>query len=83
MSGEGANSTGFATAIKLHSKQHICGFRLAVRLPSIVGVMLKLGIVEIHSGALVSAGRNGNDAGAVGIAPVSYTHLTLPTIYSV
>jgi hypothetical protein len=30
--------------------------------------MLKLGIVEIHSGALVSAGRNGNDAGAVGIA---------------
>ena len=68
MNGEGANSTRFATPIKFHSKQHICGFRLAVGLPSIVGAMLKLGIVEVHSGALVSAGRYGNDAGAVGIA---------------
>src|SRR5439155_27293669 len=68
MNGEGANSTGFATPIKFHSKQHICGFRLAVGLPRVIGAMLKLRIVKINSGALMTAGRNANDAGAVGMA---------------
>jgi hypothetical protein len=68
MNREGANSIRFAAPIEFHSKQHIRGFRLAISLPPVIGAMLKLRIVKINSGALVTAGRNGNDARAVGMA---------------
>jgi len=39
-----------------------------------------LGLVALACGLIVGLGAIG---ASIGIAPVSYTHLTLPTIYSV
>lgn len=55
MNREGTNSTRRAAPIELHSQQHICGFRLAVGLPLVIGAMLKLSVVKINSCALVTA----------------------------
>jgi hypothetical protein len=65
---EGTNPTGFAATIEFDSEKHICGFRLAVGLPPVIGAMLKIWIVEINSGSLVAARRERNDACAMGFA---------------
>ena len=40
------------------------------------------GFVKVFTGA-AKPGVKGNPTTIIGVAPVSYTHLTLPTIYSV
>jgi len=67
MYGEGANVVGFATAIEFDGKEDVRRFRLAVRLPLVVGTVFEVEIVEIHVGALVTARGEGDDASAVGV----------------
>jgi hypothetical protein len=55
MNCEGADSIRFAAPIEFHRKQNIRGFRLAVGLPPVIGAMLKIRIVEINFGPLMTA----------------------------
>ena len=53
------------------------GFEIQVRPRS--GLALKKGITVLNSPGTIDADYRGE----IGVIPVSYTHLTLPTIYSV
>ena len=55
VNGEGSNPSLFATPVKFYRKEHICGFRLAIGLPPLIGATLKVQILEIDASQLVTA----------------------------
>lgn len=67
MNCEGANSNSFAAAIEFYRKQYVCGFRVAVGSPPVVSAMLKIRMVKVDSGTLVTPPGEGHDARAADV----------------
>src|SRR4029077_12484165 len=63
-----ANSSRRAPPIEFNRKQNIRGFRLAVGLPPVIGMTLKIRVLKINSCPLVTARRKGNDTRAARLA---------------